>query len=243
MKRFILTLASAITVALSANAQIGSSTSRTIKTHVEQEKYEISYSKTYFRFTIGGGPAITYVGGKSNGESFKNSSGGLGSVNGSLVVGWPTKVENLYLEAGLGIQTYFGTAESNYFKYEIEDFGTFEIPFNATYKIKAGDNIFIAPYAGCHFALNINDDTHLNMKKPETGYAERASDVGAGIQLGVNVEYKKFHVGLGWHKTFANYSKDSGLGGPHLEDTSTGVSDINIHVGYTFKKKKKVRIQ
>lgn len=247
MKRRLFTVIAASVLALSSYAQIGSSTSRTIQTHVQQEKYEISYARRYNRLYAGFGIGKASEIGECKNEPFTSSISGPGCLEFGWTIGFPLlKKADLFLETGLDFTPKFleGVASD---ETEIDVVGTlFEIPINLTYRLNVGNRNFISPYAG--LSVGINPWLDLRVDDSRGGYGNYdGPPLYAGLQLGVNFDIKRFHLGFGWYKNLSNlmceeyngYWEYTGI----KDEPKMKYSDIRFRIGYTFSRKVKKRIQ
>lgn len=249
MKHRLFTVIAASVMALSSYAQIGSSTSRTIQTHVQQEKYEISYARRYNRLYAGLGIGMASVSGEYKNESFTTPTiSAPGCLEFGWTIGFPLlKTTDLFLETGLDFAPRFFEGDASDDTH-VELYGvTLGIPVNLTYRFNIGNRRFISPYAGLSLGVSPCesdfDDTH------DRGGGEWeciSSSLYTGLQLGVNFDLKHLHLGIGWYKNLSNLMCD-------IDDTSNTYnygkdpkmkySDIRFRIGYTFSRKVKKRIQ
>ncbi|MBR1889959.1 MAG: outer membrane beta-barrel protein [Alloprevotella sp.] len=126
----------------------------------------------------------------------------------------------LYLEVGL-------TDNLNFSK-EDEVLMALNVPINITYRFKIGDsNVRIAPYVGIRPKVNVllldsDGDSYFN----KDYYPEGPNRFQFGGQAGVNFDFNRFYLGIGYNfdfnpiwKTYYGKQKTSG---------------VNVNIGVTF---------
>lgn len=242
MKRRLFTMIAVSIMTLSSYAQIVSSTSRTINTTFEQEKYEVSYSRVYNRIYAGFGLGMASVSGEVYNEKFSTPTlTGPGSVEVGWNIGLPLlKTTDLFLETGLNLNYRFLEGDVDFMDTDahIGAYGaTVEVPVNLTYRFNIGRRMFVSPYAGMSVGFS-------TLTESDFGSWDnwRANPFFTGLQFGVNFDLKHFYIGVGWYKNLTNLMDDDNSKG-YSETFKMGYSDIRLRVGYTFSKKTKKRIQ
>ena len=214
MKKMFSLAVVALFVGMTANAQIGESKSKKIETtyttttHVEEVAY-----KNYNRIIFGYAPVKFSM----DGESESIHGFGFGWIGGYNV----TKGKRLpiYVETGLLLNAAFGEYLS-----ESDKLINFEVPINATYRYRIPNTkLFIGPYFGFHFKVNaawLDDDSDSYFEYDDTNRFQ------FGMQLGVNFDIWKFHLGVGWDKDFMPIAD--------LGKYNLNTSGVRVNIGVTF---------
>lgn len=246
MKRRLFTLIAASVLALSSYAQIGSSTSRTIQTHVVQTQYEISYARRYNRIYVGSGIGMASVSGEYEKKSFSTPTlVGPSRCELGWTIGFPiSKATDLFFETGLDL--YFRAMECPWEDISFSsDVTVFEIPLNLTYRFDINNKKFISPYAGLSVGFYAWNGMYFYDTHDRGGgrWDNDASSLLAVLQLGVNFDLKHLHLGLGWYKNVTNPLWDGthnvqGYG----SDPKMKYSDVRLRIGYIFNRKIRKRI-
>lgn len=245
MKKIFAIIAATL-VAFTVNAQISSSTSRIINTTIEQEQYEITYSKIYNRIYVGG--LMSFVNGGDVEGMKKLTDSGLGKFEIGWTIGLPVSNKiPLYVEAGLN-------ASSPGFSHEVDDdpwctsdlkvdFLRCAVPVNITYRHSLGNRMFISPYAGVQ--LSIADFGYHRDYGGDGNdvFLDTDANLRFGCQVGVNFDYKWLHVGLAWNHFFEKGNLSNYYNSDLDEDRKFSVSDIRLRVGVTLAKRHKERIK
>ena len=90
----------------------------------------------------------------------------------------------------------------------------FDVPVLVTYRYRIGEsNVRISPYFGVHFKVDLPTDDTRNIFR-------------FGLQMGANVEFKKFFLGAGWDRDVTPIKNKNKV------KTTTGGPRINL--GLTF---------
>lgn len=238
-KIFALIAVCAMTVA--ANAQIVSSSSRSL---VKNDFP--NYSRLF----------VSYAPLSFSGDATKGDDNPFDNTAGGVAVGWQggwsiSKSIPLYLESGLNVQYNHWSdeeteSESNsYYSYQATDkmsmtFLSLNVPLNIAYKysLPSADGVSIVPYLGLHVRGNL-----LGKAKDEWSYTttssysgstsssdeeevdffddgdmddEPANRIQIGWQIGVGLNYKALYVGIGYSAEFTEYAKKLNTGGLQL---------------------------
>lgn len=213
MKKLLVMCAMTLFVGIASKAQIGESASKKIETTVV--KVEETPNKNYDRITFGWAPTTISL----DGESTTLHGFGFGWTGGYNVT--KGKRLPLYIETGIGMNVDFGE-----FMTESDFLMNFEVPVNVTYRYNfKNTKIYVAPYFGFHFKVNallMDDDANSYFDYEGTNRFQ------FGMQLGVNFDLGKFHVGFGWDKDFMPIWDLEGT------DYSFGTSGARINIGITF---------
>lgn len=203
MKKFF-TFALVCVLALAANAQIVSSSSRSIKTA------ETTYPN-YNRIYVGYQPTTWNF---DDGDDIDASGIGFGWTGGYSV----SKKMPLYLEVGLNLK-YNWNSEKEYGVEEKFSALDLSVPVSLSYKydIPGADGLSIAPYAGLHLTGNILGKYELGGEDldlfDDDDVEDTAKRIQFGYQVGVGVNYKALHLGVGYSAEFSEYTKDVKTGG------------------------------
>lgn len=221
----LFTIISCCIFAASVQAQIVSSHSRSITT--EQSNYpnysrlEVSYSP--MTFNIDGEDNMDFTGVK------------LGYLHGMSI----SKTMPLYLEYGINAQYAWYSDSDKDGSYEEEVTASvlnLNIPVNIAYRYAINQDMHVTPYAGLHLRGNIlgkeeyeesykgsKDDTFSYdfFDKDDMG-KHTAKRIQVGAQIGVGLDYKQLHFGVGYNTQFGDY----------FEDVTT--SGFDVKVGYNF---------
>lgn len=225
----ILVLFVGLFMTVCANAQLSRSVSEQLHTHLEE--YEYVPTGKYNRF---------YIGYKSKTTNIEmNELEDLSVKNPGFMFGWthgrPLSIGSLPLSWEIGVSAAIGYdgGTSSYG----EDYDDIEsgfqgilVPLNLSYRLDLGNRLYVSPYIGVYAGyLDIWvynwDGESLDCCNDEFDY---------GMKLGVNLDYKKVHVGLSWQPSFCSF-------GSNEEVKSASMHDINISVGFIFHRTKKVR--
>lgn len=183
MKRLILALA-ALAVSLCSEAQIVSSTSKTITSHTTAQTVVVSEGyENYDRFSVNY-TSLGYGDGKTVKPTFPGVE--LAWDHGYNLT---NKKKPIYLEVGIHAQ-YNGAEvlvddyyEKNYAHAEVS------IPVSATYKYTWND-LYAAPFAGLNLKSAFIDDVADHMDDQKY--------IQVGYQLGVNLGYKALNFQVGY---------------------------------------------
>lgn len=187
---------------LVAALTMGATTMKADDTSDENGKYNrlyVGYAPTKF--------ITKYNGDKSKSDAWHGFD--VGWTHGINV----TKQElPLFLEFGTNMTWDFCPGEaSEGGAYWLMDF---DVPVMLTYRYKIGEsNVRISPYFGVHFKVDIPTDDTRNIFR-------------FGLQLGANVEFKKFFLGAGWDRDVTPVKNKNKV------KTTTGGPRINL--GFTF---------
>ena len=167
----------------------------------------------------------------------------------------------LYLEVGgrLTFDTYKWDKYREYYGSWFKEKDRFNIlslsvPINVSYKYTFNNGLYIAPFAGIHFRLNllgqwkyetVNSDGHshdgtINLFKADDydddAFCEEDEDpckrFQFGGQLGVNFGYKAWNMGLAYYLDTPFYKYDEVSNSK--EDFKYKASGIALTVGYNF---------
>lgn len=219
MKKSILLTAAALSLSMTAMAQIGESKSKKIETTytTTTQTVVVEQNKDYNRIYFGYAPTKL----SADGESETMHGFDLGYMRGFNV----TKGRRLplYVEAGLALNADFGEALS-----ESDKLLNFEIPFGVAYRWTIPHTqIHISPYFGFHFKVNAlwnNDDGDSYFDADETHRFQ------FGMQLGGHFDFNRFYLGIGWDKDFMSIADVDG----RYEDFSIKTSGVRVNIGVTF---------
>ena len=214
MKKLFSLAVLALFVGMTANAQIGESKSKKIETTVVEEGMAFHYSRFFFGYA-----PTTFS------FDYKNlENGTMHGFNTGWTGGWNVTGRRipLYLESGVTFNACFGDAIGDENKLM-----SLEIPINATYRFNIRNTrIFIAPYFGFHFKVNVawldrHDDDVFDTNYVSGNYEvfddDDANRFQFGMETGVNFDLAHFTMGLGYnydfmpiHKAFGEYSVSTG---------------------------------
>lgn len=212
----IITLVAVLAMTLGANAQIVSSSSRSISSAPKE-----GYNRVYAQY------APTKYGDMSTTGFAAGYAKGI-----SLTSSMP-----LFVEAGG--QVRFNSKKEDGIKFS---YLAIDVPVNVTYRwdVPSVAGFSIAPYAGLRLTGNIIGQAKAggekisffdedDMKEFGFGYddeddydAETANRIQFGMQLGVNFNYKMLTLGVGYSLDFNDYIKGASTKG------------LMISVGYNF---------
>lgn len=211
----IITLVAVLAMTLGANAQIVSSSSRSISSAPKE-----GYNRVYAQY------APTKYGDMSTTGFAAGYAKGI-----SLTSSMP-----LFVEAGG--QVRFNSKKEDGIKFS---YLAIDVPVNVTYRWDVPNvaGFSIAPYAGLRLTGNIIGQAKAggekisffdedDMKESGIGYdeddydAETANRIQFGMQLGVNFNYKMLTLGVGYSLDFNDYIKGASTKG------------LMISVGYNF---------
>ena len=214
----IFSFAFACVLALAANAQIVSSSSRSIKTadaiYPNYNRIYVGYHPTTWDF---------------DGEEIDASGFALGWTGGYSI----SKKAPLYLEVGLNFK-YNSKTEKHDYGYVKEEFKAMclSLPVSISYKynIPNVDGLSIAPYAGLHLNGNIIGEDKVTGGYESCKYnffddddfEDPANRIQFGYQIGVGVNYKALYLGVGYSSEFTEY----------MEDVKTGGMTLNLGLNF-----------
>lgn len=119
------------------------------------------------------------------------------------------------------------------------NFLALSVPVNFTYKVSMSNGLYIAPYAGIHFDLGLLFNEKMTVKYKSEKESVTASYYDSddmdgdtfnrfqmGYQVGANLGYKKFNIGVGYKASFLPiYSED---------DFKIQTGGPVVTVGYNF---------
>ena len=214
MKKLLFFTIFALFVFITATAQfVGSKSYNNINAIKNFEP-----DKNYNRFFLGYAPLKFIF--KGDGPEFSKTGHGfnIGWLGGYKV----TKETPLYLETGLAMNANFGQIQT-----ERDKLLYFEIPLNITYRYYIKNTkLIISPYLGLHLKVNVlarDVDGVSYFDYDSGGYGEYDFDdlslnrCQIGMQLGANIDYEHFFLGIGWNRDFTpigdvNSSWPSGKG-------------------------------
>lgn len=219
MKKFF-TLIAVCAVALAANAQIVSSSSRKIT--MAQTEFP-NYNRLFISYA-----PMTLSG---DGDSFTAGGFAVGWLGGWSV----SKTAPVYVEGGLNLKYNHYSESDDYEKIKLT-FLNLNVPINVSYKwnVPNVNGLSVAPYVGLHFTYNIigkEEDEWDNGYRHESDdyslFDEDECDYPAnrfqlGWQAGVGFNYKALYVGVGYSGEFTEY----------MENVNTG--GITLTLGYNF---------
>ena len=207
MKKLFSLAAMALFVSMTAFAQGGgdikTSSSKDIKTTVTEEGMAFHYSRFFF------GYAPT-----SFSFDYKDKDNGtMHGFNTGWIGGWNVTGRRLpiYVEGGLTFNACFGEAIT-----EDDKLLSLELPINATYRFNIRNTrIFIAPYFGFHFKVNVfwEDEDGKDVFDHNYGYYsgknfvtimddDDAKRFQFGMETGVNFDLAHFYMGIGYNYDF-----------------------------------------
>lgn len=196
---------------------------------------------SYSRFSVG------YMGVKlketEDGSSYTDDDNNMSG----LTVGWTRGISlssntPLFFEVG-GQVNYATKSDSESMSgvsiSERINFLALSVPVNFTYKVSMSNGLYIAPYAGIHFDLGLlfNDKATAKYKSEKESLSQSFYDSDdmdgdpfnrfqMGYQVGANLGYKKFNIGIGYKASFLPlYSED---------DYKIQTGGPVITVGYNF---------
>lgn len=214
MKHFFLTVAAAL-ITTAANAQIVSSTSRSIS-----EVKTVSRGWNELNFGV------------DFGNLDVDDEDGHGFTTLSLGWAWATPVSSttpLFLRPGAALQYSFWSDEDDYEKVSLKwlsvaptcDFG---------YLFTPTSSISIFPYVGITTRLNLWGEETWEDKKyeEEEDYDLFDSDEGdckrfqIGWRIGCDFQFNRFILGIGYGMDFSEFAED------------TKISSFNVKVGVKF---------
>lgn len=211
----IFSFALVCVLALAANAQIVSSSSRSIKT---ADAVYPNYNRIY----VGYHPT-TWEMDDVIGTDLDAAGYALGWTGGYSI----TKKAPLYLEAGLNLK--YNSKSKNLGSYDGEaEFKALclSVPVSISYKydIPNVDGLSIAPYAGLHLNGNIIGEMkykgYYSSEKlnvfDDDDVDDPANRIQFGYQIGVGVNYKALYLGVGYSSEFTEYMEDVNTGGMTL---------------------------
>lgn len=236
MKKFF-TLIAVCAVALAANAQIVSSSSRRITT--EQMEFP-NYNRLFISYA-----PTTFSNIDDGDESFTLSGFAIGWLGGWSV----SKTAPLYVEGGLNLKYNKDNTSDSYEDGYVREYEkctytllSLNVPINISYKwsISNIEGLSVAPYVGFHLTGNIigkekleyqyedrynsnewNEEINL-FDKDDMEEDDTANRFQLGWQAGVGVNYKALYVGVGYSGEFTKYWDTVNTGG------------ITLTLGYNF---------
>lgn len=217
MKKFLLLAAIAVS-SLAANAQIGSTTSRSIKTQTTQvTRTETLHEKAYlsriqFGFT---GQRYNWQNGKDWAVGF--NAGYLANIK---VAKFP-----LYVYTGLLGDMDFVISERRHM--------SFEMPFGATYRYRLGSTkIYLSPYAGFHLKLNALWQDYNDYYDEWDSYfdGDGAKRAQFGAQTGLNFDLGAFYFNFELNGDFNKAFKYDA----YYYTAKCGTMGVRFRVGFVF---------
>jgi hypothetical protein len=153
--------------------------------------------------------------------------------------------ESIGIESGLYFSmlgtkaTYKGTIEEWEGTVDFKDsYGPFylQLPVSFLYRFEMGPDLFLCPNAGVYlgFGLGGKSKSKLSSSGFSAEYSEDYFDsytnkVDLGAKIGLDVEYGKFSIGLGYDLGILKINKESATG---YKDNRNG--NIRVSVGYFF---------
>lgn len=207
MKKLFSLAAMALFVSMTAFAQgdIKTSSSKDIKTTVTTTTTEVENPMAfhYSRFFFGYAPTTF-----SSSTKYKDF-GTMHGFNTGWIGGWNVTGRRLpiYVEGGITFNACFGEGIT-----DSDKLMSLEIPVNATYRWNIRNTrIFIAPYFGFHFKVNVawmdeDDDSvfdnnykYGSLKVMDSDDARRFQ---FGMETGVNFDLAHFTMGIGYNYDF-----------------------------------------
>ena len=165
---------------------------------------------------------------------------------------------NMFVETGLNLD--FGWASKKLFEesYDGESYKEFfkakninmQIPVNFVYRVGVGENMWVSPYVGLNFKLNLStqyrntwEPLEDDEKDPEwiNVYSDSKENMGdkdltwnrfqMGWHIGCGFQYSKYYVGVQWGTDFIPaYSHKFEDGSKYKVSTS----NLKVSLGYTF---------
>lgn len=201
MKAKLLLSAGLLLIATSASAQFVQQPTKPTVNTVQESKY----SQMYFQYN----PQTL------NGEN-DDESGFNGFLVGFKFGNSLSSSDPIYLEYGFNFQY------TSYSKHDDDvNMGTLAVPLNLTYRWAIPNStITLAPYAGLTvkghlWAKEEYKDSYYGKKQKTDWFDEddmgddnTANRLQLGWQIGVNVGFKKFHVGIGYGKDLTDFFED-----------------------------------
>ncbi len=223
MKTFKLMLSAALlTVSVGVSAQFANTTSKSsgaksgssvfVKDCNSYGRFSLSYSPLSFSYSSGSSSSYS-----SDDDEYKSLHGfRLSYLNGISV----SKKLPFFVEVGADLS--FNTRKYSYGSdddYKIRSTNmAIAIPIQATYKLAFNNGVYLAPYFGLHFKLNVLGQDKETYEGDYSGYDEDetakwfkdddysgSGDEGYGYkrfqfgwQTGLNVGYKKFNFNIGY---------------------------------------------
>lgn len=222
----ILTLIAVCAITIATNAQIVSSSSRSITT-------EASIFSNYTRLFISYTPM-----------SFSGDIGKLLDTAPGISLGWTggwsiSRTIPMYVEGGVSMKYNWGkiAEEKDYYyddKSEINYLGLI-VPISISYKysIPGTEDLSFAPFAGLHLTGNLLAKEKVTEGKEGTSATynwfdkddmddDTAKRVQFGWQVGLGMNYKALYLGVGYSAEFTEI----------LDDVKTG--GLTLSLGYNF---------
>lgn len=219
MKTKLFISAVTLLIATSVSAQFQTNISDTLaSTNIED-----SYDVLYFQYN----PQTLNVDNKGVDD--------LDDFNG-ITFGWKKgfRIDDFlpfFLETGLAFQySYYNSNREYVFSSEYPEayseekinMGTLSVPLNVTYRCAIPNtNIMIAPYLGLRLKCNlwakgtqtvgyigIEEENKIDLfDKDDMGGNNTANRLQVAWQIGVNVNFKKVHLGIGYGKDLGDFLK------------------------------------
>ncbi len=242
-------LAVAFSTAASASAQFTNTTSSTANKGIcDYNRIALSYNNTHFGFN-------EYLGSDNN---FNLNGFGVNYIHGFSV----SKSLPMFIETGVNFNFEFGsttTAKEHVLDEwmrtkETKQFINMQVPVNFTYRFTITDGVYVAPYAGLNFKLNIigryKDKIETSFPDselkdygvdPEDLEGEWMSvfskrDMGSndytwkrfqvGWHIGAGLTYESFYLGLQYGTDFIPIYK--------YKDDKINTGNLKVSLGYTF---------
>ena len=241
-------LAVAFSTATSASAQFTNTTSSTANKGIcDYNRIALSYNNTHFGFN-------EYLGSDNN---FNINGFGVNYIHGFNV----SKRLPMFIETGVNFNFELESKKSNKQIYNdwirtksTTQFINMQVPVNFTYRFTITDGVYVAPYAGLNFKLNIIGRYKDEMKTsfsdselkdlfvdPEDFEGKWISvfskrDMGSndytwnrfqvGWHIGAGLTYKSFYLGLQYGTDFIPIYK--------YKDDKINTGNLKVSLGYTF---------
>lgn len=167
--------------------------------------------------------------------------------------------KNMFVETGLNVD--FGWASKKLFEESYDDGETYkeffkgkninmQIPVNFVYRVGVGENMWVSPYVGLNFKLNLStqyrntwEPLEDDEKDPEwiNVYSDSEENMGhkdltwnrfqMGWHIGCGFQYSKYYIGVQWGTDFIPaYSHKFEDGDKYKVSTS----NLKVSLGYTF---------
>ncbi len=241
-------LAVAFSTAASASAQFTNTKSSTANKGIcDYNRIALSYNNTHFGFN-------EYLGSDNN---FNLNGFGVNYIHGFSV----SKRLPMFIETGVNFNFELESKISNKQIYNdwirtksTKQFINMQVPVNFTYRFTITDGVYVAPYAGLNFKLNIIGRYKDEMKTsfsdselkdlfvdPEDFEGKWISvfskrDMGSndytcnrfqvGWHIGAGLTYKSFYLGLQYGTDFTPIYK--------YKDDKINTGNLKVSLGYTF---------
>lgn len=125
----------------------------------------------------------------------------------------------LYIEPGVAMNMGFGEVMS-----ESDKLLNIEVPVNVTYRYNIPNTkIRLSPYFGFHCKVNVLclDKDGLNWFDYDV-----LNRFQFGMQLGANIDFNRFSIGVGWNKDFIPFADFDGI--------NMNTSGLRVNLGIVF---------